>query len=378
MGGRIGVGMLGCGFIGMFHSHALRSLAHLRTRPAVEPDLIAVADISESAREVCSSRFGWAENGLDWRPIVADPRIGFFINSAPNDLHAEPSIEAARNGKHVFCEKPLGRTADEAFEMWRAVAETGVTHQCAFIFRFVPAIRFVREIIQSGELGEITHVRASFLMSTNLDPSQPMSWRMDKGVAGLGALGDLGAHMIDKARYTVGEIAEVSGLSKIAIPERDGQPIEVDDAFVAVIQFANGAIGTMEGSRIAAGYGTTGRFQVDGTKGSVRFELERLNEIEIADGLDSGFRTVRVIKSEHPFSDFWWEASMQGSHPIGWVDCFVHQMHHCLNAIADEGAVAPLAATFEDGYRAAEVCDAIARSWQSRRRENVTFRSLGG
>ena len=135
----------------------------------------------------------------------------------------------------------------------------------------------------------------------------------------------------------MGEIAEVSGLSKIAVPERDGQPIEVDDAFVAVVQFANGAIGTMEGSRIAAGYGTTGRLQVDGTKGSVRFELERLNEIEVADGLDSGFRTIRVIKSEHPFSDFWWEASMQGSHPIGWVDCFVHQMHHCLNALTDEG-----------------------------------------
>ena len=378
MADQIGVGMLGCGFIGMFHSHALRSLAHVRTRPAVEPDLIAVADISESAREVCSSRFGWAENGSDWRSIVADPRIALFINSAPNDLHAEPSIEAARNGKHVFCEKPLGRTADEAFDMWRAVAATGVVHQCAFIFRFVPAIRLVREMIQAGELGEITHFRASFLMSTNIDPGQPMSWRMDKGVAGLGALGDLGAHMIDKARYTVGEIAEVSGLSKIAVPERDGQPIEVDDAFVAVVQFANGAIGTMEGSRIAAGYGTTGRFQVDGTKGSIRFELERLNEIEFAEGLDSGFRTIRVIKSEHPFSDFWWEASMQGSHPIGWVDCFVHQMHHFLNALTDEGAVAPLAATFEDGYRAAEVCDAIARSWQSRRRENVTFRSLGG
>ena len=156
------------------------------------------------------------------------------------------------------------------------------------------------------------------------------------------------------------------------------QPVEVEDAFVAIVQFENGVIGTLEGSRIAAGYGHSVRIQVDGTKGSLRFEVERLNEIEIADGIGSGFRTVQVVKPHHPFADFWWRAGMQGSHPIGWVEHFVHQTHHLLAAIAGETEVAPLAATFEDGYRAAEVCDAIARSWQSRCQESVRYRTLDG
>ena len=378
MANRVGVGMLGCGYIGMSHSHTLRSLDYVRKKPGVEIDLVAVADIDEGARKECKERFGWAEDGDDWRTLVADPRIAVFVNAAPNDLHAEPSVAAAESGKHVFCEKPLGRTGDEAFETWLAVAEAGVIHQCAFVFRFMPAIRLMREMVLGGELGEVIHFRSTFLMSTNLQPDQPMSWRMDKRVAGFGAIGDLGAHLIDAARYIAGEIAEIAGLCETAVPERHGQPVEVEDAFVAITRFANGGIGTIEGSRAAAGYGTAGSIQVDGTKGSVRFDVERLNELEIADGLNAGFRTVRVVKPEHPYADFWWESGMQGSHPIGWVDCFVHQIHHFVAAVAGECEVAPLAATFEDGYRAAEVCDAIARSWQSGRRESLRFRTLAG
>jgi predicted dehydrogenase len=163
-------------------------------------------------------------------------------------------------------------------------------------------------------------------------------------------------------------------LGKTAVPERGGRRVEVDDAFVAVVEFDSGAIGTIEGSRIACGYGHTGRIEIDGTRGSIKFDIERLNELQIADGVGSGFRTIQAIRGGQPFSEFWWDAGIQGSHPIGWIECFVHQAHHLLSAIAGKTAVGPLAATFEDGYRVAEVCDAIVRSWRGGAREKIIYR----
>jgi predicted dehydrogenase len=376
MAGTIGVGLLGTGFIGMFHSCTLRNLEIVKQRPGVAPRLVAAVDLDPASRARCRERFGWEEEGDDWRRIVADPRIGLLVNAAPNDLHLDPTIIAAGNGKHLFCEKPLAPDVDRAFRIWQAAAKAGVVHQCAFIHRFVPALRLAREVIQAGGIGEVLQFRSSYLVSTALEPDQPMSWRFDRAVAGTGAIGDLGSHHIDQARYLVGDIEEVAALGKNAVPMRGGRPVEVDDAFVSVVRFSNGAIGAIEGSRIACGYGHTGRIQVDGTKGSLKFDVERLNELEIADGVGSGFRTIQAIRRGHPFSEFWWDAGIQGSHPIGWIECFVHQMHHLLSAIAGETAVAPLAATFEDGYRTAEICDAMLRSWRSGRREPVTYRTL--
>jgi predicted dehydrogenase len=370
----IGVGMLGAGFIGMFHSYALRNLEIVKERPALIPRLAILADVNEQSRERCRDRFGWKETSEDWRETVAHPRVGLFINAAPNHLHLEPSILAARSGKHVFCEKPLAPDADQAFRLWSEVVEAGVMHQCAFIHRFVPALRLAREIIKSGTLGEVLQFRSSYLMSTALEPDQPMSWRFDRAIAGSGAIGDLGSHHIDQARYLVGEINEVAALGKTAVPERGGRRVDVDDAFVAIVGFENGVIGSIEGSRIACGYSHTGRIEVDGTKGSIKFDTERLNELQIADGVGSGFRTIQAIRRGHPFSEFWWDAGIQGSHPIGWIECFVHQAHHLLNAIAGKTGVAPLATTFEDGYRVAEVCDAIVRSWRSGVREKIIYR----
>ncbi len=362
----IGVGMLGTGFIGMIHSYALRNVEIVKQRPPVMPRLVSVADLGVEARSRCRERFRWEDDGDDWRKIVADKRIGLFINCGPNDLHVEPTIAAARNGKHVICEKPLAPDADRAFRIWSEAARTKIVHQCAFIFRFVPALRLAREIVESGTLGDVLQFRSSYLMSTALEPDQPMSWRFDRSVAGSGAIGDLGAHHIDQARCLVGEITEVAALGKTHVPVRDGRRVEVDDAFAAIVHFENGAIGTIEGSRIACGYGHTGRIQIDGTKGSLKFDIERLNEFEIA------------IRKGHPFSDFWWDAGIQGSHPIGWIECFVHQIHHLLGAVAGKSPVGPMAATFEDGYRAAEICDAMLRSWRSGVREQIAYRKLDG
>ncbi len=369
----IAVGMLGAGFIGSFHSFALRMQELIKRPPAIEPRLKLLVDLNEETRSSVQKRFKWENTGADWRVITDDPGIGIFVNAGPNNLHAEPSVKAFAAGKHVFCEKPLAENADSALAMWQAAKRSKALNQAAFVYRFVPAVRHLRDIVRSGAIGEITAFRSNYLMNNYLQKDLPFSWRLDKKVAGTGTFGDLGAHHIDAARFIVGEIAEVGTLARIAVPEVGGRKVEVDDGFVSIIAFENGVMGTIEASRVAAGYQHTSRFQVDGTKGSVRFDVMRLNEIEIADSLTSGFRTIVVVQEGHPFSDFWWEGGVQGSHPVGWVECFVHQMTHFLRAIEGEHAVAPFAATFEDGYRTAEVGDTMVKSWASGRREKVIY-----
>jgi predicted dehydrogenase len=375
MANELRIGMLGAGFIGSFHSYALQLQSLIKRPPAAAIRLSVLADNNRANRDAVQARFGWERAVDSWEEVVQDPGLSIFINAGPNLLHRQPTIAALEAGKHVFCEKPLAMDAPEAFEMWRAAQTAGLVNQAAFVYRFVPALRHARELVQSGELGEITHFRSNYLMSNYLQPGLEFSWRLDKKMAGTGTFGDLGAHHIDAARFLMGEIDEVAAIGRTVVPEIGGHKVEVDDAFVSILQFQSGAIGTIEASRVAAGYGHTSRMQVDGTKGSLRFDVERLNELDIADGLASGFRTIQVIKEGHPFSDFWWEGGVQGSHPIGWVECFVHQMNHFIQAVLGETSVAPLAATFEDGYRAAEVADTMIRSWHSARREKVTFRS---
>jgi predicted dehydrogenase len=370
------VGMLGAGFIGSFHSYALKLQSLIKTPPEAGIHLTKVADANDKARSIIQQRFGWEATCKSWEEVVRDPSLNVFVNAGPNVLHREPTIEALQSGKSVFCEKPLAMDATEAFEMWRAAEQARAVHQAAFVYRFVPALRYARQLIRDGAIGDVTHFRSQYLMSNYLQPGLDFSWRLDKKVAGTGTFGDLGAHHIDLAHYLVGEISEAAALGKTFVPEIGGHKVEVDDAFVSILQFSSGPIGTIEASRVAAGYGHTSRIQVDGTKGSLRYDVERLNEIEIAEGLASGFRTIQVIKENHPFSEFWWEGGVQGSHPVGWVECFVHQMNHFIEAVLGKAQVSPLAATFEDGYRAAEVADTMVRSWKSAKRENVSYRKI--
>jgi predicted dehydrogenase len=367
------IGMLGAGFIGSFHSYALRLQSLIRNPPSAVIQLAVLADLNEATRTAVQKRFGWERTTSSWEEVVADRAIDVFVNAGPNVLHHGPVIEALSGGKSVFCEKPLALDSVEALAMWKAAEARGAVHQAAFVYRFVPALRYVRELIQQGAVGDVTHFRSEYLMSNYLQPGLDFSWRLDKKIAGTGTFGDLGAHHIDLARFLVGEIAEVAAIGRTFVPQIGGQTVEVDDAFVSILQFEKGPIGVIQASRVAAGYGHSSSIRVDGTKGSLRFNVERLNEIEIAEGLDNGFRTVQVIKPEHPFSDFWWEGGVQGSHPIGWVECFVQQMNHFIQAVLGDTQVSPLAATFEDGYRAVEIADTMVRSWKSGQREKVQF-----
>ena len=371
----IGVGMLGYGFMGKAHANAYRTLSYMTWPPPLCPELIAIAGRDGDAATETARRYGFEHATTDWRELVDDPDVGLFDNSGPNGLHAEPTIAAAAAGKHVVCEKPLGRDADESYEIWQSVASTGVKHMCAFNYRFVPAITLARQMIEAGELGEVRHFRARYLQAWGRD-SRLMTWRFDRAQAGSGAVGDLGAHIIDLARHLVGEIAAVGAITRTFLRARAGQTIDVDDAFGATVEFESGGIGTLEASRLCPGRLNHLALEVNGSRGSVAFDLERLNELQVhvPGSRHLGFQTVIVTEPEHPYMQYWWPPG----HTIGWEHTFVHELHHLLGAIRHGGDVGPNGADFEDGYRAAEVCDAIARASVGGAREQLTYRRTAG
>ena len=369
-GGTVGVGLIGTAFMGRAHARGYQSVASMTWPPPLLPTLERVVGRDPNRLAEMASRFGFAGTSDDWRTVVEDPGVGLVDNTGPNDLHAEPTIAAARAGKHVICEKPLGRDAAEAFEVWQAVASTGVVHMCAFNYRFVPAIRKLRELVETGALGRPLHFRARYLQDWLSDPKAPFTWRLDAARAGAGAVGDLGSHVADLARYLIGEVAEVAAIATTFTEERPGGRVTVDDAFAATVSFTGGASGTLEASRVALGHANDLSIEINGTEGSARFALERLNELEIdilGDDGGRGFRRLLVTESNDPFLGSWWPPG----HVLGWEHSFVHELHHLLSCIRDDRSVRPHGADFEDGYRAALICDAILRSHQSRWTETI-------
>ena len=374
----IGIGMLGYAFMGKAHTNALKKMAYRIWPPPYIPRLVAIAGRDETAVAEAARRYGYESHTTRWEDVVANPDVQVFDNGGPNDVHLEPTIAAAQAGKHVICEKPLGRTAEESYEIWKGVAATGVKHQCAFNYRFFPAIRLAKAMIDAGELGEIYHFRGRYHQEWVMDPQFPKVWRLDKAVAGSGALGDLGAHVIDQARYLVGEPSNVTGLLKTFITDRPGGTVDVDDAFQATVEFENGANGTFEATRFAPGRKNQMRWEINGSKGTIAFDQERMNELQVYLGGTApgdhaqGFRTVLVSEAYHPY----WEHHWPHGHMIGWEDSFLHELLHLLTAIREDTDIAPHGATLEDGYRCAEICDAIVRSHETGMRQPIEYRSL--
>ena len=364
----VGVGMLGYGFMGKAHSNAYKTLAYMTWPPPLMPQLVSIAGRNEEAVAAAAGRYGFADHVTDWKKLVADPRIGVFDNSGPNNFHAEPTIAAAEAGKHVICEKPLGRTADEAYETWQRVAATGVKAMCAFNYRFVPAVRLAREIIASGDLGEIFHFRGRYLQEWIIDADFPMVWRLDKDVAGLGRA-RRPRRARDRPRPLPGR-RDRRGQRPHAHVRQGPRGRRRDRRRRRRVR--RGLRRTARSARSRPRASRRGRknalqFEINGSKGSLSFDIERLNELEVhyrdssPGKLSQGFRTVLVSEADHPFWEHWWP---QG-HMIGWEHTFVHEIHHFLSAIRDDTDIAPHGATFEDGYRAAEICDAMLRSDES-------------
>ncbi|MCD6325361.1 Gfo/Idh/MocA family oxidoreductase [Candidatus Bathyarchaeota archaeon] len=365
----IGVGLLGYAFMGKAHANGYRKMPFFFYPPPAMPRLVAICGRTEEAVAEAAKRFGFETYYTDWKKLIADDRIELVDNCLPNNMHAEPCIEAAEAGKNIICEKPLASTLEDAKVVYEAAEKAGVKNMTAFNYRFVPAIRLAKQLIDEGYIGKILQYRAVYLQEWIMDPNFPLVWRLRKSVAGSGALGDLGAHIIDLARFLVGEVTSVCGLTETFIkerplpedPEKKGK-VDVDDVFIAMARFKNGAIGSFEASRFCAGRKNYQRVEIHGTEGSIVFNLERLNELEVYSKKDPedrmGFRDILVTESVHPFMEHWWPHG----HIIGWEHTFVHEIHHFIDCIVNDKPVAPMAATFYDGLKCQEILNAIEES----------------
>ncbi|WP_137288704.1 Gfo/Idh/MocA family protein [Natronorubrum halophilum] len=364
----IEIGVLGYRFMGKAHANALARLPmFFPDAPDVERSVLVGRD--EAALEDAADRLGFDSIATDWADVVDD--VDAFYNLGPNHIHAEPSIAALEAGTPVFCEKPLAPTLEGAEEMATAAREAGdgVPAGCAFNYRFVPAIRYAKRLLDAGELGEIRHARGRYLQDWLVDPDAPWSWRNDEELAGSGALGDLGAHTVDLLRYLVGdddlagEMERVSGHLQTFVDERpvegsDGEtrPVTVDDAYSAQVAFENGAMGTLEASRFATGHKNDHTIEIHGSEGSLRFSLERLNELEVMRTDENrGYETVLVTDEDDPYLEHWWPPG----HVIGWEHTFVHENYEFLQAVESGGEFEP---SFEDGLAAQRVLAAIEES----------------
>lgn len=377
----IGIGMLGYAFMGKAHTNAYKTLPYMMYPPPAVPRLVGVAGSNPEGVAEAAKRYGYKNAYTDWHELLKNDSIDVFDNCGPNALHAEPSIEAIKAGKHVVCEKPIARNAEESWKMVETANKTNLKNMVAFNYRFVPAIRLAHDLIKSGKLGRIYHYRAMYLQEWIMPHyGTPAIWRLDKTQAGSGALGDLGAHIIDLAHFLVGDINAVSAMDKTFIDRRDGPDgpksfkVEVDDAFVACVEFENGALGTLEASRFAGGHKNYEVLEINGEKGSIRFNLERLNELEVFWIDDEpketqGFHSINVTEGYHPFISNWWPHG----HIIGWEHTFIHELTHLLDCIVNDKDVAPFGATFEDGYRAAVICDAILKSAEAKKQIDIKY-----
>ncbi len=378
---RIGVAILGYAFMCKAHSHAFKSIPHFFYPPPAIPDLVVVYGRTEEKVKLAAANYGFRKYVTDWRKAVDDPEVEIVDNCLPNSMHLEPTLEAIEKGRHVLCEKPLARNSEEAKILWDTARKARVKTMVAFNYRFVPAVQLARKIVQSGMLGRIYHFRARYLQDWLVDPNAPLTWRLKKEDAGSGPLGDLGSHIIDLGRFIVGEFKSVMGMVKTFIEERPlpDNPAEkgrvtVDDAFEAVVELENGAIGTLEASRFATGRKNYNNFEVNGEKGSIEFNLERLNELKLylreweKDSI-GGWDTVLVTEKTHPYIKAYWPPG----HIIGWEHTFINEIWYFLNAIVTGGDVAPLGATFEDGYRNNVIMDAILKSAETGRKVTLSF-----
>jgi Predicted dehydrogenases and related proteins len=359
----IGIGMVGYKFMGKAHSHAYRDLPfYFDSDPY--PVMRAVAGRNADSVAEAAQRMGWSGYETDWRRLLERDDIDVIDICTPNVNHAEIAIAAAEAGKHILCEKPLAMNVREARRVLEAARKAGIIHMICHNYRFAPAVQLAKKLIEEGKLGRIYHIRATYLQDWLADPMSPYSWRMSKEVSGSGTHGDLASHSIDLARFLVGEIRSVSGLMPTFVKERptsDGttMQVDVDDASLFMAKFACGAVGTFEATRYARGNRNGNRFEINGERGSLRWDMEKMNQLEVYFSDDpadlQGFRTISCTENSHPYGDKYWPAG----HIIGYEHTFINLMHEFSQGIARGSNPEP---NFEDGLRNQLVLEAVEES----------------
>ncbi|MDT0543160.1 MULTISPECIES: Gfo/Idh/MocA family oxidoreductase [Streptomyces] len=373
------VGMVGYAFMGAAHSQGWRTAGRVFDLPR-QPVLAVICGRDATAVRAAADRHGWAATETDWRALIARDDVDLVDICTPGDSHAEIAVAALAAGKHVLCEKPLANTVREAEAMTAAAEEAyrrgrllGMT---GFNYRRLPATAFARRMVADGRLGALRHVRATYLQDWLVDPEAPLTWRLRKESAGSGSLGDLGAHIVDLAQYLAGErLAGVSALTETFVRERPlpGGPasglsavaaagtgeVTVDDAALFTGRFASGALASFEATRYATGRKNALRIELNGDRGSLAFDLERLNELWFHDagqpGAEAGFRRILVTEPDHPYLDAWWPPG----HGLGYEHSFVHQARDLVHAIAEDRRPEP---SFADGLQVQRVLAAVEES----------------
>jgi predicted dehydrogenase len=365
----VGVGMIGYAFMGRAHSQAWRNVAAFFDLP-VRPSMRVVAGRTKEATEAAAEQLGWSEAVTDWREVVGRADVDIVDICTPGDTHAEIAIAALRAGKHVICEKPLANTVAEAEAMAQAAASATGKSMVAFNYRRVPAVALARRMVEEGRIGEIRHVRAQYLQDWIVDPEFPLVWRLQKDKAGSGALGDIGAHIIDAAQFISGQhIVGVSALTETFVKERPlsagsaglaasggtGRgPVTVDDAALFIGRLSGGALGSFEATRFATGRKNALRIELNGSKGSIAFDFEAMNELWVSEG-GHGFERILVTEPDHPYVGAWWPPG----HGLGYEHSFTHEIKDFLEAIGRGEDPTP---SFADGLRVQRVLAAVERS----------------
>jgi len=366
----IGVGMVGYAFMGRAHSQAWRTVGNFFDLPlCVDMAAICGRDATAVARE--AEKLGWRTHETDWRALLSRDDVHLIDVCTPGDSHAEIAIAALDAGKHVLCEKPLANSVDEAREMVEAAsraAERGVQAMVGFNYRRVPALALAQQLVASGRIGTIRHVRAAYLQDWLVDPEFPLTWRLRKETAGSGALGDLGAHIVDLAQHVTGQrITSVTAMTETFVRSRPSGSsvgdVTVDDTALFLARMSEDAVATFEATRFATGRKNALRLEINGSLGSIAFDLERLNELEFFEG--EGFTRIMVTEPAHPYMSAWWPPG----HLIGYEHSFTHEMRDFVLAIADGTTPAP---SFADGLAVQLVLDAVARSASTGSWETVT------
>jgi predicted dehydrogenase len=377
-GGTLGIGMVGYAFMGAAHTHAWRTAGRFFDLP-LAPDLAVLCGRNAEAAQRAAERLGWRSTETDWKQLLSRDDVGLVDICSPGDTHADIAIAALDAGKHELCEKPLANTVEEARAMAAAAeraAARGVRSMVGFSYRRVPALVLARRLVAEGRLGQVRHVRAAYLQDWIVDPEFPLVWRLRKETAGSGALGDIGAHIVDMAQYLTGDVLTgVSALTETFIKERPlpdaagglsgssagagrGE-VTVDDAALFLGRFAGGALATFEATRFAVGRKNALRIELNGSLGSLAFDLESLNELEFYDGTEdpdvAGFRRILVTEPTHPYVAAWWPPG----HLLGYEHTFTHQAVDLVTDIAADRDPVP---SFADGLRVQLVLDAVQRS----------------
>lgn len=381
----LNVAIIGYKFMGKAHSNAWKNVNHFFDVPFKPVLKVACGRNAEAVQEF-ADRWGWEETETDWKKVIERADVDIVDISTPPILHYEIALAAAKAGKHIFCEKPISLTADEALKMYTAAEEAGVVHYLNHNYRRCPAVMLAKEMIDAGKLGRIYHWRGCYLQSWLMDPNFPLTWHLQKDIAGSGASGGINSHSVDLARFLVGEIKSVSAMAATFIKERplpegagggtfsagavSGKKgkVTVEDAISMVVEFESGALGSFEATTFAAGRKNYNAFEIYGEKGALIFNLERMNELQYYSTEDGegekGFRTILATDPSHPYIASWWPPG----HNIGYEHQFHHAVSDFLKAI-DTGE--PIKPNFLDGYLGMKILEAGLESAASRKQIDV-------